>query len=859
MQSVKCNPIYVTDVKGLLKSGKLAVYCDRVEFSTSSVHKTVFDYSCLVSVKKRLIPTPAILFITEDGRTESCAATSKNIHEAFLHVEQAAKPYIEARKERLLAQGIRYSLVSSAGMTNSGILNISDDRAEFQAKSGKKEVISFPDVKSVSLYAGSLEFSLFNGETRTFSLEKECRDEVLSFVKKAIEPFLAQRKEALLAKGIYYSFLSRMGQVSGTLNLFEDRAEFTAGLERTDSVEFKEVRMVSLYSEMLEFHLVDGRIKMYAVDKDEQNEILAFVRKAIEPYVKKRTEGFETTFGSVERIEINQERGVFHIIRQNGAVITDECPLGNIVKCQQTEPAELNAMVAGIRLGSKAIANKASGRQGAADTEEMIRSIDILLTVQTERGQQVETVRFGDFPLGISRQNPKYAQYAADAAGLMDYLSENCPECELVIPVLPEAKLMAIEAQEDMPVNGESAVAAKQAGIVPAPNEEDFPEIRKYIERISKYIRMCQTPWTIAFQGNSRSGEEMKMLSASLEEQYKDNLIWFHTKQLFRSILGEKLPMLIGAALVSQLGGANDGRVVKFAKAFINLAIGLTTQGNLDGQLLIDALFKDTPANSLEDLVKAFSDLVEKKSKGEKDKVIVFVDGLDAITPAKVVEGLEAMEDFFDCAGCVFVVAVDYAAIIRGMSERYNEEDEIRGKNFFNKVFRVSFQLPTSGFQMESYVKNRVELIEPSAGSEEEIGLFCQLLTRSVGNEAESIHHLFDSFQMLKALADEDMYQSKDNRLILFGLLCMQTRFRVVYDQLVQMRGLVTPELLSGLCSAESDVLVRSALGKEEQADFCRFAQVFCGIINADNEGGISQMECGMFVQVLDFSCITSR
>ena len=154
MQSVKCNPIYVTDVKGLLKSGKLAVYCDRVEFSTSSVHKTVFDYSCLVSVKKRLIPTPAILFITEDGRTESCAATSKNIHEAFLHVEQAAKPYIEARKERLLAQGIRYSIVSSAGMTNSGILNISDDRAEFQAKSGKKEVISFPDVKSVSLYAG---------------------------------------------------------------------------------------------------------------------------------------------------------------------------------------------------------------------------------------------------------------------------------------------------------------------------------------------------------------------------------------------------------------------------------------------------------------------------------------------------------------------------------------------------------------------------------------------------------------------------------------------------------------------------------------------------------------------------------
>ena len=87
----------------------------------------------------------------------------------------------------------------------------------------------------------------------------------------------------------------------------------------------------------------------------------------------------------------------------------------------------------------------------------------------------------------------------------------------------------------------------------------------------------------------------------------------------------------------------------------------------------------------------------------------------------------------------------------------------------------------------------------------------------------------------------------------------MQTKFRAVYDQLVRMKGSVTPELLSGLCDPGSEVVARSGLGEEEQAGFRAFAQVFCSVINADNAGGISPSECGMFAQVLEFSSITSR
>ena len=143
------TPVYQADVKRALRpAGKLLVYRDRTEFVTSSVQKAVFNYAGLVSVKKGRLDS--IDFITEDGHTETCPADRKCVHEAFLYIEQAVRPYLARRKERLLSEGVRYSFPSSQGLLNDGVLNLSCNQAEFRAKSGKNEVISYEDVKSVS-------------------------------------------------------------------------------------------------------------------------------------------------------------------------------------------------------------------------------------------------------------------------------------------------------------------------------------------------------------------------------------------------------------------------------------------------------------------------------------------------------------------------------------------------------------------------------------------------------------------------------------------------------------------------------------------------------------------------------------
>lgn len=157
------KPIYEAEVKGMLRSGRLIVYPDRTELITNNIQKTVFQYSALISVKKGL---DRINFIMEDGQTVPCAVSRKNIHEAFVYIDQAVRPYIAERKNRLLANGIHYSFVSSQGL-NGGVLDIGNDRVQFRQKSGQNEIVSYRDVKSVCISMGLLQFSLFDGRSKS--------------------------------------------------------------------------------------------------------------------------------------------------------------------------------------------------------------------------------------------------------------------------------------------------------------------------------------------------------------------------------------------------------------------------------------------------------------------------------------------------------------------------------------------------------------------------------------------------------------------------------------------------------------------------------------------------------------------
>ena len=858
------EPLYQAEVKRPLKpTGRLMVYRDRTEFVTSSVQKAIFNYAGLVSVKKGMLDN--IEFLTEDGRTEVCPADRKCVHEALVHIEQAARAYMDQRKERLLSQGVRYSFASSQGLMSSGVLNLSDRQAEFVAKSGKNEVVPYEEVKAVSASGGTLNFTLFGGGSKSFAVGKEMQDEVLAFVRDAVAPYLVQRREALLAQGIYFSSEGPDGSV---LNVLADRAESRSRAGAVEGcVYFRDIRAVNAYGSTLELGLVNGTAKTFPVEEELAAGILAHIKAAIEPYVAARTVGFDRAFGVDERIEFNEERGVFHLIRQGGREITEEWPMEGLLRCAWTEDKKLTALGSVVSGGIELFksATKAAGSQ-AAETEEKFGSLSAALTVRTGEGTQDQAVCFGRSSVGISRSDKKFGQCLAEWEALAEYLRDHCPACELVEPVIPEPEPLPPEGEElpegpEPEETGGEAPAGEEASAAPeAVVRRDDLGIAKYIEGVSRFIETCETPMTIALQGNRGSGRNsiLGRLYDRMEESFGKNLFWLSARQIARGTSVEAMSALGGKALIDLLSG--DGAGAKqagnsFLTGLAGLATGIIAGDTEIGKEIAGGVLNKNASNGQEDGLSAFSRQVEGRLRGEEGKVVFFLEGLDQLTPARAVDLLEALRDFFACRGCVFVVSANYNSILAGARERY---DENKAQHFFDRVFQMTFRVPASSINIKSYVAGKLEAMGVRPGDEEEPELCAGLVLSSVGRDLEAIDRLFVSFQLLRDMTGEEIFEDRYKRLLLFALLCMQTRFRGAYDHAMRHRDNITPQLLASLCGEPAQPW--DADRTEEEAEAYRdFGAVFARIVNLDEKAEISQAECQAFAAVLELSSVTSR
>lgn len=857
------EPLYQADVKRPLKpAGKLVVYRDRTEFVTSSVQRAVFNYAGLVSVKKGMLDN--IEFLTEDGHTEVCPADRKCVHEALVHIEQAARAYMDQRKERLLSQGVRYSFASNQGLMNSGVLNLSDRRAEFVAKSGKNEVVPYEEVKAVSASGGMLNFSLFGGGSKSFAVGKELLDEVLAFVREAVAPYLAQRKQALLSQGIYFSSEGPDGSV---LNILADRAESRNRAGAVDGcVYFRDIRAANAYGGTLELGLVNGTAKTFPVEEELAAGILAHIKTAIEPYVAARTVGFDRAFGVDERIEFNEERGVFHLIRQGGREITDEWPTEGLLRCAWTEDKKLTALGSVVSGGIELFksATKAAGNQ-TGETEEKFGSVSAALTVRTGEGTQDQSVCFGRSSVGMSRTDKKFGQCLAEWEALAEYLRDRCPQCELVEPVIPEPEPLPPEGEEipDGPeperAGGADAAGEEASADAAAAVRRDDLGIAKYIEGVSRFIETCETPMTIALQGNRGSGKNsiLGRLYDRMGERFGKNLFWLSARQISRGASVEAMSDLGGKALVGLLSGedAAGKQTGSFLTGLAGLATGIIAGDTEIGKELAGGVLNKNASSSQGDMAAAFARQVEGRLRGEEGKVVFFLEGVDQLTPARAVDLLEAMRDFFGCGGCVFVVSANYNSILAGARERY---DENKAQHFFDRVFQMTFRVPASSINIKSYVEGKLETMGVRPGDEEEPELCAALLLSSVGRDLETIDRLFASFQLLRDMTGEEIFEDRHKRLLLFALLCMQTRFRGAYDHAMQHRDSITPQLLASLCG--EPVQPWDADQTEGEAEAYRdFGAVFAKIVNLDEKTEISQAECQAFAAVLELSSVTSR
>ena len=430
---------------------------------------------------------------------------------------------------------------------------------------------------------------------------------------------------------------------------------------------------------------------------------------------------------------------------------------------------------------------------------------------------------------------------------------------------------------------------------------EDKFGIINYIGGLANFVAVCSTPLTISIQGSWGTGKTSIM--NLVKKELPDDVfpVWFNTWQFSQFNMSEQLPVSLLSNLVSAFGlkGEDLTAMQEIIKGLgyvysVGKGLGLMAVGAYCGSEAADAMGKAAqkferrfnnndnsdvdPALSIKKLKEEFIKCVNKALEtNRKRRIVIFIDDLDRLNPGKAVELLEVLKLFLDCKNCVFVLAIDYDVVCRGVKEKYGEDmaDE-KGRSFFDKIIQVPFKMPVARYKIEEYVKDCFKQIDIGVNTEEEVKVYVDLIKYSIGTNPRSMKRLFNAFQLLIEIvrqegANEETKKDISNdvkyKQLLFAILCLQHCSEPIYNFMILNKGILTVEMFESLISDNYDSFIEIAergnadVEDLEQIDFDS-AKPFLGklkeAIDLNGNKGIEQKELENFVNVMDFTSITN-
>ena len=348
-------------------------------------------------------------------------------------------------------------------------------------------------------------------------------------------------------------------------------------------------------------------------------------------------------------------------------------------------------------------------------------------------------------------------------------------------------------------------------------------------------------------------------------------------------------------SLTSALNGTDNSRGETVGNV-LNLLLSIGA-GYLSGGATVD--FKDALKKGyleqIRDLKKEFQLLVNKKlglvddkfSLGKDKKkneealnaasgnkrVVFFIDDLDRLNPGKAVELLEVLKNFLDCKNCVFVLAIDYDVVWRGVAAKYGnvvgddpKEVQKKGRDFFDKIIQVPFKMPVASYKVEKYIETCLNEINVPV-YDKDIETYMELVKASVGTNPRSLKRIINSLALLvKVIGSERLDEIKGYKL-LFATLCMQHAYEKLYNYLVRNSKNLEYDQLDLISSGSLEEISRQIgdldIDNEDFGDIQAFMSVFINkAMDLNNSGTIettgdnSEME--YLKEILKMSAITA-
>jgi hypothetical protein len=422
----------------------------------------------------------------------------------------------------------------------------------------------------------------------------------------------------------------------------------------------------------------------------------------------------------------------------------------------------------------------------------------------------------------------------------------------------------------------------KMTGVTDTPVKnasEDMFNVSTYVNGLCSFILSCATPMTISIQGDWGSGKTSMMNMIRDKTQDMVVPIWFNTWQFSQFDMGNALAFSMMDVLLKGLDCEKDTRkkiisgLLGFGKRAVRIAADQAGGGEFAEMVgkMMDGPNNEDYASEIVELKDKFQKAVDDnlaKHPG-KNRVVVFVDDLDRLQPAKAVELLEVLKLFLDCKNCVFILAVDYEVVTLGIRQKYGSDvNAEKGKNFFDKIIQLPFKMPVAQYDIHNYVKEMLHRQGVNA-DDKECELFSKLISTSIGFNPRSMKRLFNTYQLLRLITSSIVLNVKPKvrERALFAIICAQMCYEKFYQYLASSRE-IEPEVLMAMADPDrADQEIREILQIDEEGEavpdkkiheLARFMPNFVEALQIDDNAELSQEEIENMTKILKCSLVTS-
>ena len=201
--------------------------------------------------------------------------------------------------------------------------------------------------------------------------------------------------------------------------------------------------------------------------------------------------------------------------------------------------------------------------------------------------------------------------------------------------------------------------------------------------------------------------------------------------------------------------------------------------------------------------LKELKDALKKAVKKIGKRIVVFIDDLDLLKPQVAVDILELLKNIFDLENFVFMLAIDYSVVVKGLEPKLGKltnENEREFRAFFDKIVQVPVTLPSGRLQeyLSEEVHNCLVEIEYIIPGTEEAECLSKAIKKivawSVGKKPRFVKRFINSLLLHKSLSnhitDEDYcIESLEGKIVYLAIVAIQVCYPKVFRLITLNQG----------------------------------------------------------------------